>query len=762
MSLQYRDTEDKLQLGAREDNSTLAPYPVDMSSFLTLEKSTLDATGVPYQSYPRVYNPMTIVQFTLAHWNQYLASSNEWYRKKFLVKARWLVEHEVLIGEDASGWPISIPYPDCHTRGPWLSALAQGCGISVLVRAYMLTSESVFLDAAHRAVRTFERDILDGGVCNPLGKDRIFFEEIAIYPATHSLSGFIFALLGLYDYVELTRDPKIEKLIQRALATIHAMLREFDAGYWTYSDLLQRHLASPSLMALQIDLLEALNRYENCDACSTIIARWKTYRCQFRSTFRYHIASRYTSSFGRLWHRVQGALFPRTQADAQMTVCVCIQDFPTVGGVLTVLQGLAHVMQDKWQIEYLTQHLGPHTEAKIIHMFGTRKMTPWFFPFVWLYVLSGMHKLISLMHRGASYSLILPQDGVFSGLLAGLAGKLTGARVVCIDHGNLSFFTPRNSRIYRAERIAMLATKPWPGVVRWLARGLLTFYWPSLHLLARLAACCIDHYLIPGVAGDSVDEGCKLIGIQPGRITRYNSMIDINRHVIANAASRTSMRRQQGIPSDAIVVALVCRLAPEKGLDIALASLYQALSTLPSEQRTKVRVVLAGEGPLRTQIEEEIDRLDLHQNCLLWGELSADEVITLLGISDIFLYTSTRGACMAMAVLEAMASSCAVIASTEPLSNSVLLSEGRGLAIPAGDIEQTSQALIRLLNDVELCHSMGKLARKYISLHHSPEIFRRSLLRATYWSNLDSLLDAETKSNAELMLEAKKLLNRLG
>ncbi len=746
MSIQYRNAEDNMQSGASEDSSDLSLYPVDMSSFLTLENSTLDATGVPYQAYPIAYNPITIVQYALAHWNQYLVTGNEWYRKKFLVKARWLVQHEVRIDQDASGWPIQIPHPDFHTKGSWLSALAQGCGISVLVRAYRLTSESVFLDAAHHAVRTFERDILDGGVCSPLSEDDVFFEEVAIYPAAHSLSGCIFALLGLYDYMALTYDTNIEKLIQRALATLYAMLEEFDAGYWTYSDLLQRRLVSPSHLALQIDLLEALTLYFPCDACSTIITRWKKYQCQRRSRLRYYITNLYVSYRHELWSRVQAALFPSPQVNAHTHVCVCIQDFPTTGGVLTVLQGLADVMKGIWQVEYLTQYLGPNADEYIIHTFGTRRMTPWYFPFVWLYVLSGTRKLLSLLRRGAGYSLILPQDGVFSSALAGLAGKLTGVRVVCIDHGNLSFFTRRNSRVYRTERIAMLATKSWPWIIRLLARGLLALYWPSLSLMARIAACCIDHYLIPGVAGDGVDEGCKLIGIQSGRVTRYGSMIDIHRHGIPDAASKTTTRSQKGISDDAIVVAIVCRLAPEKGLDIALASLSQALSTLSSAQRTRVRVVIAGDGPLRRYIEEEIYRLDLGQYCSLWGELSADEVVTLLGISDIFLYTSTRGACMAMAVLEAMASSCAVIASTEPLSNAVLLSEGRGIAISTGDIEQTSKALIHLLSDVELCHRMGKLAREYVSLHHSPEIFRRTLLRATRWSSLDILLDAAKNS----------------
>ncbi len=101
---------------------------------------------------------------------------------------------------------------------------------------------------------------------------------------------------------------------------------------------------------------------------------------------------------------------------------------------------------------------------------------------------------------------------------------------------------------------------------------------------------------------------------------------------------------------------------------------------------------------------------------------------------------------MSMAVLEAMASGCAVIASNRPLSNAHLLADGRGIAVPAEDVEQTSQALIHLLNNLELCRQMGSLAKHYVATHHSAAMFRRSLLRVTKWSSLDELLKIESKS----------------
>ncbi len=439
----------------------------------------------------------------------------------------------------------------------------------------------------------------------------------------------------------------------------------------------------------------------------------------------------------RVWPSIQAKLFPVVSDTGLTRVCVVVPAFPSMGGILTVLDGIAQISEDSWNIEYLAQFLEAGHERYTVHRFGSRRMTPLYFPFAWLYVMSGLLKFLSLMRRGAGFRLLLPQDGIFSSALAGIAGKLTGVRVICIDHGDISLFTPRNSQIYREERTAAIATKNWPWLVRFAAKSLLSLYWPSRYIAARIGAQFVDHYLIPGVAGDSIAEGCRVIGIPPHRVTRFGSMIDITRHGALNAQNRASLRESKGLPANSIVVTIACRLSAEKGLDIALESINSALRLLPSQQRERVQVVIAGDGPLRVKLEQDVRQRHLEAVCRFWGELRPDEVRELLSMSDIFLYTSTRGACMAMAILEAMASACAVIATTEPLANALLLAEGRGIVVPPSDVEQTRNALLRLLQNVPLCHQMGALAREYMCDHHSPAQFKQLLLAVSGCSSQD-------------------------
>jgi glycosyltransferase involved in cell wall biosynthesis len=732
-------TEANLRLAEVRNDAVLAQYPVDVASLLQDIKGTPGAGRERSGMYPVECHPTVVAQHALIHWNRYVTNAAESHVQEFLVGANWLIENEQRIGEDAGGWPLSSPRPAIPTRSPWLSATAQGTAISVLLRAYQLTQKESFLECAQRAVRTFERDILDGGVSAPIGKEGIFFEEEAVYPAAHSLSGFIFGVLGLYDYAAITGDVEVEKLILRSLATMHSLIAEFDMGFWTRFDLLHRDLVTPVQLALQIELLEALARLSGCNHCRKLIARWRQYQHQLGSRLRYQLAG-YCRRYSRaIWSRVREALFPEVQPSSTLRVCVPITAMPVTGGMQSVLAKVAQVTSDIWRMEYLAQAVGPNPGGLIIHKFGTTKMTPWQFPAIWFYSLTAARKLFSLMAHGARYHLILTQDGIFTSAFTAPLARLAGVRVVCIDHGNLRLL---KSPVYRAERLRTLSEKRWPFLL--LRRILFQCYWPSLYVLAWLSARFVDHYFIPGVSGDGTEHILAQLGVQQSRITRFANMIDVDRHVIPGEVARVRTREAYGIAGTAIVIAMICRLAPEKGIDIALEAISLALSSLAPELRERVRLILAGEGPLRAEIEEDIRRRQLDHVCLLWGQASQAEVISLLGISDLFLYTSRRGAGYPMAILEAMASECAVIATNDPLANENMLAEGRGIIVPVDDAAAVGKALVSLISNERLFRLMARRARSYVASQHSAMTLKRSLLRVTYWSSLNEFLQLES------------------
>ncbi len=684
-----------------------------------------------------LFNAVSAPLEALVCWENYQKTGDEQQREKFFEYAHWLVEHETRIESDAGGWPISVSHPLVATVGAWLSALIQGVSLSILTRAYHLTHEGAFLQVAKRVTRTFELDILDGGVSAPIGSDGKCFEEVGVYPSSHMLGGFICGLYGLYDYVTITGDSHLEYLIQCSHSTLHRLLPEFDTGYWTRANLLQRDLTSMRLHTLQTALLKGFASQMQCEVCITCAKRWERYHSSQWFRLRAILSKHWSHICRTVVNRIRMSLFPKVPHAEMIHVGIPIVGFPVMGGTRGVLAGIAQVMEKIWHIEYVTQFVGPHSEGYMIHRFGKSWAHPWQFPAVWLYCLAGGKKLLSLFRHKSGYQVLLPQDGVFSAAFASLVGKIVGARVVAIDHGNLSLLDNRN---YRAERIQNIQIEPWSRPRRLIAHLQFYLYWPSLKLLAWIASHCVDHYLIPGVEGDDETEACARLGIGASRVTRFASMLDTNNYSVPNGDEKSTRRAQHDILPGAIVIALVCRLAPEKGVDTALEALGRTLSALAPERRTRVQVIVAGDGPLRQHMETLVRERGLNQVVTFWGETPNAKVKELLCLSDIFLYTSVRGACLSIAILEAMASGCAIVASPLPQANVHMLAKGRGIIVPVGDAVQTGEALTHLVNDLELCQRMGRAARDYVKHYHSPEQFRRTLIRVTGWSSLDDIL----------------------
>ncbi len=284
----------------------------------------------------------------------YLANGWDEHKRAFLTQASWLLTHESRLSDDTGGWPIPFDLHDYHAPGPWLSGLAQGSAISVLVRAYKLTKEAAFLHAAQRAIRTFELDILDGGVNAPLGSSGLFFEEVAVYPAAHILNGHILALFGLYDYAILSGESRVETLIEQGVSALHTMLDAFDTGYWTRCDLLHKRLASWFRHSLHVTLLEALAAYTGCEHCVVLASRWARYQHRPGSHLRYLIASRATAYYNsKLKPQLHSLVFRIADTNSQASlvrVCAPITAFPVPGGMRSVLAGVAQVMSDRWQM----------------------------------------------------------------------------------------------------------------------------------------------------------------------------------------------------------------------------------------------------------------------------------------------------------------------------------------------------------------------------------------------------------------------------
>src|SRR6266550_7965992 len=170
-----------------------------------------DSAGIPQLDYHGdiglQYNPIAIAQWGLGNCNLFLRTHDEERKKKLLSASDWLCAH---LEQNASGVWVWNHYFDWEYRtplkSPWYSGLAQGQGISLLLRSYRETSETSYLEAAHRAFSSFRESTAEGGVIFSDGGGDLWIEEYIVSPPTHILNGFIWAVWGVYDYFLATGD----------------------------------------------------------------------------------------------------------------------------------------------------------------------------------------------------------------------------------------------------------------------------------------------------------------------------------------------------------------------------------------------------------------------------------------------------------------------------------------------------------------------------------------------------------------------------
>ncbi|XP_037090364.1 D-glucuronyl C5-epimerase B-like [Pollicipes pollicipes] len=119
--------------------------------------------------------------------------------------------------------------------------MAQGQAMSLLTRAYRVTGDRRYLDAARRAAGPFSVDSRDGGVRTLFQDKYVWYEEYPTVPSSLVLNGFIYSLMGLYDLWRTEGEGgEAGRLYAAGLTSLRALLPLFDTGSGTLYDL--RHV----------------------------------------------------------------------------------------------------------------------------------------------------------------------------------------------------------------------------------------------------------------------------------------------------------------------------------------------------------------------------------------------------------------------------------------------------------------------------------------------------------------------------------------
>lgn len=211
--------------------------------------------------------------------------------------------------------------------------------------------------------------------------------------------------------------------------------------------------------------------------------------------------------------------------------------------------------------------------------------------------------------------------------------------------------------------------------------------------------------------------------------TLIRSGIELDRFGQSQAEA-LKIRRQLGIPCDAVVVGSVTRLSEQKDpltLIDALAQIHQ--------MRPNVMSIVVGDGLLRSEVEGRIKSYGLSERILLTGVRR--EIPELMAVFDVFVLSSLWEG-LPRVLPQAMATGLPIVCTRIDGSVEAVEDEVSGYLVAPRSAAEIAQKAVLLIDDSVLRHKLGAAGKERIQLFSADKMARdldqlyTKLLKHTY------------------------------
>ncbi len=230
--------------------------------------------------------------------------------------------------------------------------------------------------------------------------------------------------------------------------------------------------------------------------------------------------------------------------------------------------------------------------------------------------------------------------------------------------------------------------------------GLVGVPWALPIYRFALSRCDAIDALSAGIRADLSQRGIAVRKI----VTSPGSVVDLDRYY--PAAEKEPW------------VVFAGRFVEEKRPVLFLEAIPAIVQAVPS-----ARFFLLGEGPLRSAIDETLDRLQLRRRVQV-GFLP--DPVPVLSKACVFVSLQRQDNYPSQSLLEAMAC-CAVPVATDVGLTWQLVDETTGILVKP-DPSEIAQSVITLLKDPPRCDRLGQAGRRRVAEQHSEERYRQHLV----------------------------------
>ena len=226
---------------------------------------------------------------------------------------------------------------------------------------------------------------------------------------------------------------------------------------------------------------------------------------------------------------------------------------------------------------------------------------------------------------------------------------------------------------------------------RWTRR----FYSPFVQRFVALS-CDLSRYLE------------HAIGISPGRINQIYNGVDTDKFF-----PRSEPVKIAACPFESgrhVLVGTVGRMQPIKDQLTLARAFVHAIRARP-ELGSRLRLLIAGDGPLRSQVAQILSDAGLAELAYLPGE-RRDVAEFMRGLDMFVLPSLSEG--VSNSILEAMASGLPVVATSVGGNVELVEAEKTGLLVPATDVPAMAEAITRLAENHLLRLEFGRAGRQRV------------------------------------------------
>lgn len=237
--------------------------------------------------------------------------------------------------------------------------------------------------------------------------------------------------------------------------------------------------------------------------------------------------------------------------------------------------------------------------------------------------------------------------------------------------------------------------------------------------------------------GKSVIFGTRILGrIQKNKLKRFDKIISVSK-VAQKFASDTQNISSTIVPNaidfklwkPSVVsrpefdIVFVGRLVGRKGCINLLKALYKLRQ---SQNISKLKVLIVGDGPERTNLEQYVQDHKLSEICDFKGYVTESEKKKILQSTKLAIYPATGGESFGIVLLEAMAGGAVVLAGSNP-GYSTVLGELPEVMFKPNDIDELANKLASLIRNDKALQQI-KLKQQKIVKQYDIDIVGSAIL----------------------------------